>query len=157
MMLILFRFCFTMSSQEFPRMYLKKIPNKATGRTLLCVYETVWNPERSKNEYICRRNLGYAEDLAAEHADPVEWGKSVAREMTEEKKEGLVEISIRANLAERLAKDGSARRKNLGYAVFSKLYHEFEIDGFWNDRRRYTKAEYNHNSIFKNLVYSRLL
>ncbi|MDZ7793257.1 MAG: IS1634 family transposase [Spirochaetia bacterium] len=41
--------------------------------------------------------------------------------------------------------------------VFSHLYHEMELDYFINNRRRYTDAQYNHNAIFKMLVYSRLL
>ena len=52
---------------------------------------------------------------------------------------------------------GTDNRKNFGHVAFSHLYHELELDYFINNRRRYTKTEYNHNAIFKLLVYSRIL
>jgi len=48
-------------------------------------------------------------------------------------------------------------RKNFGYAIISKVYHELGIDTFLNNRKRYIRAEYNLNAIMKMLVYSRLL
>jgi transposase len=39
----------------------------------------------------------------------------------------------------------------------SRIYHELELDYFLNNRRRYTKASYNHNAIFQMLVYGRIL
>lgn len=47
--------------------------------------------------------------------------------------------------------------KNLGSAVYSKLYHQLEIDEFINNRRRNLDCEFNLNVIFQHLLYSRLL
>ena len=47
--------------------------------------------------------------------------------------------------------------KNLGYAALSYIYHELEIDTFFNSRQRSIGAEYNLNSIMRLLVFSRLL
>lgn len=47
--------------------------------------------------------------------------------------------------------------RNLGHIAYSRLYHRLELDELLNNRRRYTKAEYNINVLFQHLVYSRLL
>ncbi|MDY7029454.1 MAG: IS1634 family transposase [Spirochaetota bacterium] len=65
-----------------------------------------------------------------------------------------IEISISPHTVLAL---GTDTRKNFGHVAFSHLYHELELDYFINNRRRYTDARYNHNAIFKMLVYSRLL
>ena len=49
------------------------------------------------------------------------------------------------------------RRKNIGYAALSVLYHQLEIDYLLNNRRRYTRFGANLNSIFKMLVFNRAL
>lgn len=48
-------------------------------------------------------------------------------------------------------------RKNFGYSVISKIYHELEIDKFMINRQHGTKLEFSCNNIMKLLVYSRLL
>ncbi len=46
---------------------------------------------------------------------------------------------------------------SLGMLPLSQIYHELEIGYFWDNRRRYTKAKYNHNTIFQALVFGRIL
>lgn len=46
---------------------------------------------------------------------------------------------------------------NLGYCVYSKLYHMLGLDELINSRRQHVEAEFNINVLFQHLVYSRLL
>lgn len=46
---------------------------------------------------------------------------------------------------------------NLGYAVYSKIYHDLELDYLVNMRRQHTNANYNANQILQHLIYSRCL
>ncbi len=46
---------------------------------------------------------------------------------------------------------------NLGYAVYSRIYHALELDNLINMRRQHTDAEYNANQILQHLIYSRCL
>jgi transposase len=52
---------------------------------------------------------------------------------------------------------GQRNRKNLGYAVLSKIYYELGLDVFFNNHSRGLKMEYNANNIMKLLVFSRIL
>ncbi len=48
-------------------------------------------------------------------------------------------------------------RKNYGYIVFSKIYHELGIDVFLKNARRHKNFMFNTDAIMRLLVYSRLL
>jgi transposase len=48
-------------------------------------------------------------------------------------------------------------RKNFGYAAILKIYHELELDRFFNNKSRHEGFKYNTNSIMMLLVVSRLL
>lgn len=52
---------------------------------------------------------------------------------------------------------GNDNRKNFGYLALSKIYHELEIHKFLTNRQRYTKEEFDADTIMKMLVFSRLL
>lgn len=47
--------------------------------------------------------------------------------------------------------------KNYGYTALSSIYHDLGIHTFLINRQRYSKEEYNSNTIMKLLVYSRML
>lgn len=48
-------------------------------------------------------------------------------------------------------------RKNYGHVVFSKIYHELEIDRFLKNARRHENFKFNTDAIMRLLVYTRLL
>jgi transposase len=52
---------------------------------------------------------------------------------------------------------GSVNRKNYGYIVFSKIYHELEIDWFLKNARRHENFKFNTDAIMRLLVYAKLL
>jgi len=48
-------------------------------------------------------------------------------------------------------------RKNFGYSILSRIYHDLAIHNFLINRQRSTKMEFSSNNIMKLLVFSRLL
>jgi transposase len=79
----------------------------------------------------------------------------VAKKMTEEDN-ARRKVVLNINMDEELAKDISGR-KNLGYAAILKVYHELELNVFFNNRARNEPFKYNTNSVMILLVVSRLL
>ena len=63
---------------------------------------------------------------------------------------------VNLDLTEQLERN-NINRKNYGHLVFSKLYHELEIDRFLNNARRHKNFEFNSEAIMRLLLYSRLL
>ncbi len=136
-------------------MFLRKNRSSKTGRTYLSIVRG-FRDEEGKNRHKTIQSLGYLDVLEKEYDDPITYFENIAKQMTAREKEKnqpvKLSISPKASLPV-----GTDNRKNFGYVAFSYLYHELELDYFINNRRRYTKAEYNHNAIFKLLMYTRLL
>ena len=139
-------------------MYLVKIPNKKSGRIFLQISESYRENGRTRQRKV--KALGYLDELEKSYEDPIAHFTEVAKQMTQEKKAAHAVVSLPIMPAAELvlAEDlEEANRKNIGYTALSSIYHQLEIDYFINNRRRYTKAEFNHNAIFKLLVFDRVL
>lgn len=142
-------------------MFFKPVKNYATGRIAYTIAES-YRDENQKPKQWQVLNLGFLDELDKVHEDPEAWARELARKMTEEKNAENAPIRIEISRTEELAKfdpakDYESNRKNIGYAALSKIYHQLEIHEFMDNRRRYTKAKYNQNSIFKLLVFNRAL
>lgn len=136
-------------------MYLKKSTRRSTGRTQLSIVEGY----RDRNKVVRTKTiktLGYLDELEKEYDDPIAHFTEVARQMTLEKKEAEKPITLLIDRTKTLPV-GTDNLRNLGYLAASKIYHELEIDQFFANRQRQTNAEYNLNSIFRALVFSRLI
>ncbi len=136
-------------------MYLKKSTSSKTGRTQLSIVHGFRDKE-GKTRQKTIKTIGYLDELEKKYQDPIAHFRQVAKEMDKIRKEKNKPVTLSISLVDELPA-GTDNRKNFGYVALSKLYHELEMDYFINNRRRYTKAEYNHNAIFKLLVYTRLL
>ena len=136
-------------------MFLRKNRSSKTGRTFLSIVRGYRDAE-GKNRHKTVMKVGYLDVLEKEYQDPIAHFEQVARKMTAEIREKTQPIKLSISFDQTMP-TGTDTRKNFGHIVFSKLYHELELDYFINNRRRYTDARYNHNAIFKMLVYSRLL
>jgi len=136
-------------------MFLKKTFIKKTGRTNLAIVQGYRNKDGKPRHKIVQ-SIGYLDEFTDQYDDPVAYFKQSAKDMTSEqkKRDEPVTLSISPQCSLPV---GTDNRKNFGHVAFSNLYHELELDYFINNRRRYTKADYNHNAIFKLLVYTRLL
>jgi len=135
--------------------YLKKSYNKATGRTYLSIAQKYRHPVKKVSTDRNVKSLGYLDELEKKYDDPVSYFKKVAKKMTEEDN-AKRKVTLKINMDEELPKD-SKGRKNLGYAAILKIYHELELNDFFNNRARNKSFKYNTNSIMILLVVSRLL
>lgn len=130
--------------------------SKSNGRSYLSIVHGYRDPVTKKVRHKTIQSLGYLDELAKVHPDPIAHFKIVIKEMNEKaalEKQALV-ISINPN--ETLA-EGQANRKNIGYAALSKLYHDLGLQVFFSNQSRPFKSEFNTNNIMKLLVFSRIL
>jgi len=106
-------------------------------------------------------------ELAQKEEDPVKFlEEELQRYKDSEKKDNQVNLVLDFDFSNKeviTTKKGVSLIKekngslNLGYLPYLHLYHMLEIDYFINNRRRYTKCEYNLNNLFQHLIYSRCL
>ncbi|SNX54245.1 IS1634 family transposase [Thermoanaerobacterium sp. RBIITD] len=137
-------------------MYLRKATNKKTGRTYLSIVHNYWDKNTKTTRSVTIESLGYLDELEKKYENPIEFFTHEAKKLEEQR------LSENAHLTFTIAKNelipsNSVNRKNFGYAAFSKIYHELEIDKFLKNRQRHSKEEYDANAIMKLLVFSRLL
>ena len=135
-------------------MYLKKSFNKKTGRTYLTIvhgYRDQFGKSKSKTI----RSIGYLDELEKEYPDPIEYFTKIAKEMDQDRVDNeYLTLQIRSN--EKIQKD-TGNRKNYGHIIFSRIYHELELNRFFNNKRRHENFKYNTDSIMRLLVFCRLL
>ena len=136
-------------------MYLKKSTSSKTGRTQLSIVHG-FRDRDGKTRQKTIQTLGYLDVLEKDYEDPIAHFEQIAKQMDQARKEENSTISLSLSPQASLPV-GTDNRKNFGHVAFSLLYHELELNYFINNRRRYTDAKYNHNAIFKMLVFSRLL
>jgi len=133
-------------------MFLRKNYYEKTGRTYLYIVEGYRDINgKAKSKVI--QSLGYLDELQKEYSDPIGHFTKIAKEMTRQPER---EILIRLNTSA-LLESGTCNRKNYGHIIFSSIYHELELDRFWNNKARHAEFEYNANSIMKLLVFARLI
>jgi transposase len=134
-------------------MYLKKTKQR-DGRLYLSIADGHYDPQKGHTRTITIEKIGYLENLLKQYDDPISHFKEVVAQKNAEKKASKQRQVYDYDPDETFNGDNS---KNLGYAVLSHIYHELEIDTFFNSRQRSIGAEYNMNSIMRLLVFSRLL
>ena len=135
-------------------MHLRKAHDKRTGRTYLSIVHGYRDLEgKSKSKTI--KSLGYLDDLQKTYEDPIAHFTAMVKEM-EVQRQASKSVTITLDLNEEIDKN-SINRKNYGCVLFSKIYHELEIDRFLNNARRHKKFTFNTESIMRLLVYTRLM
>jgi hypothetical protein len=135
-------------------MFLKKTFQKKTGRTYLSIahgYRT--SDKKSRTDTVV--SIGYLDELEKEYDDPIAHFKALAKELDEERK-ASGSMTFTVNTSEKLKK-GTVNRKNYGHVVFSKIYHELELDRFLKNARRHKCFKFNTDAIMRLLVFGRLL
>ncbi|MDR1438481.1 MAG: IS1634 family transposase [Clostridiales bacterium] len=135
-------------------MFLKKIPNKKTGRVYLQI-SYGYRDKDGKAKSKAYQKLGYLDELEKQMDDPIAYYTEYAKTCSAEaEREKTVKVEIRAD--EQLEKGGGSL-KNYGYAALSKIYHELELDRFFNNKRRHERFKFNSESIVRLLAFSRVL
>lgn len=135
-------------------MFLRKTPSKITGRTFLAIAHGYRDIDgKSKQKTI--QKLGYLDELAKQYGDPIAHFTVLAAQMEKERQASKT-FTLSLDSQAQLAHDVT-NRKNYGYVVFSKIYHELEIDRFLKNARRHENFKFNTDAIMRLLVYTRLL
>ena len=135
-------------------MYLRKTFDKRLGRTYLSIAHG-YRDASGKIKVETIKSLGSIEELQKKYEDPVAHFTAVAKDMEAERQQSKT-TTITLDMNE-LIEQGSALRKNYGSVVYSKIYHELEIDRFLNNARRHEKHNFNTEAMMRLLIYSRLL
>ena len=135
-------------------MFLRQNLNKKTGRTYLQIVHGYRDPQGKPKSKVYQ-NIGYLDVLEQEYADPIAHFKSIAEQMEAERLETKY-LSLKVKEDE-LIDRSSVNRKNYGHIVFSKIYHELELDRFFKNKQRHTKFSFDTNSIMKVLIFARLI
>ena len=136
-------------------MYLKKTYRKESGRTYLVIAQKYRDPIKKTSTDRTIKSLGYLDELEKEYNDPITHFKEVARKMTE-KEDVDKKVTLSFNMGEQLSQD-TDDRKNFGYAAILKVYHELELNRFFNNKARHEDFQFNTNSIMTLLIVSRML
>ena len=135
-------------------MYLRQTPNKTTGRTYLAIAQGYLDGDGKPKQKTIQK-IGYLDELEKTYENPVAHFTALAEKMSKEQKESK-NVNITLDMNARVGRNG-ANRKNFGYIVFSRVYHELEIDIFLKNARRHKNFEFNTDAIMRLLVYTRLL
>jgi len=131
-------------------MYLKQCKYK-NGKTFLSIAHG-YRYNGVKKEKIIQK-IGYLSDLEKEYDNPIEHFKNVAKQMTNDNKN--LDLIIK-NINNRKIKIGNSDL-NIGYVFIKKIYEELDFKNFFKHKQSKLKIEYDLNSIFSLLVFSRIL
>jgi len=132
-------------------MFLRRSGRK-DGRTYLQIVHGYRDPQ-GKSRVKVIKSLGYLDELSKQYDDPIAHFRALAQDM-EEKRRGETKYTFELH-ADALVE--GCTRKNFGHVVFSRVYHELELDRFFNNKARHAGFSYNANSIMKLLVFARLI
>jgi hypothetical protein len=135
-------------------MFLAKNTSRKTGRTYLQIVHS-YRDNQGKTKRKVIESLGYLDELEKEYDDPIAHFTQVAKQMEAERKKGK-QFTLTFDADSKIDRN-STNRKNFGHVVFSKVYHELQLDRFFNNKQRHENFKYNSNSIMKILLYARLL
>jgi hypothetical protein len=99
--------------------------------------------------------LGYLHDLQKQYTDPLTHFKEIVNQMNSDEKASN-KLMLPIDMNEELPNE-THTRYNIGYAVIMKIYHELELDRFFNNKARHETFKFNTNSIMKLLTTTRIL
>ena len=128
---------------------------KQSKGTYLIIQKKYWDKSEKQSKTKHHKSLGYLDDIQKQYPDPIAHFKEVINQMNLEEK-GNKKLTLEIDMNEKLT-DETHSRYNMGYAVIMKIYHELELDRFFNNKARHEPFEYNTNSIMNLLIISRVL
>jgi hypothetical protein len=123
--------------------------------TYLIIQKKYWDKEKKQPGTKHHETLGYLHELQKQYPDPIAHFKKVVEQMNTSEKANN-KLSLEIDMNEKLPNE-THTRYNMGYAVIMKIYHELELDRFFNNKARHETFEYNTNSIMKLLIMTRIL
>jgi transposase len=136
-------------------MYLKQAHNKKTGKTYLSIVHGYWDCAAKQSRTRTVQKVGFLHELEKEYDDPITHFTAVADTLEMERLlSNVISFSLQSDAQ---LERGAANRKNYGHVVFSKIYHELDIDRFLKNARRHENFKFNTDAIMRLLVFTRLL
>ena len=136
-------------------MHLKKT-HQPNGRIHLAITDSYYDKQKKTSRSKTIESLGYLDELEKIYDDPIAHFTKRVEQLREEKKEKQAPLNFTFYHTDKLCV-GDSFRKNFGYTALSKIYHELEINKFFNKKQRNSKEEYDANTIMKMLVFLRML
>ena len=121
----------------------------------LTIEKKYWDKQKKMPRTEHFKALGYVHELQDQFPDPIAHYKSIVEQMNMEEKTNR-KLTLTIDMNEKLS-EVTHTRYNMGYAVMMKLYHELELDRFFNNKARHENFEYNTSSIMKLLTITRIL
>lgn len=121
----------------------------------LVIERKYWDKQRKKPRTEHFQTLGYVHELKEKFPDPVAHYKRIVEQMNIEAK-ARKKLTLSIDLDEKIDRE-THTRYNLGYAVIMNLYHELELDRFFNNKARHEPFTYSPNAIMKLLAITRIL
>jgi len=134
-------------------MFVRKNRSK-DGRIFLSFARSYRENGRNRQKHL--ESIGYLEELQKQYSDPVAHFKEVAKQRTAEESVHSEPITLVLDPSTKIS-EMEIGNKNLGYVVLEKIYHELGIDTFFKRHENRLNIDYNLNSIFRLLVYQRIL
>ena len=128
--------------------------NTAKG-IYLTIENKFWDKEKKMARSKHFKSLGYLHDLQKQFGDPTAHFKMVVEQMNRDEKSSS-KLTQEVDLNEKIPNE-THTRYNMGYAVIMKIYHELELDRFFNNKARHEAFKFNTNSIMKLLIVTRIL
>jgi len=135
-------------------MFLRKVHDKRRNQTYLSIAHN-YKDDKGKTKPKIIEHLGSVEKLRQTYDDPIAHFTKVADEMEAERTRSK-SVTFTLDMETQLPR-GAVLRKNFGYVLLSKIYHELEIDRFLDNARRHEKHEFNTEAMMRLLLYSRIL
>ena len=135
-------------------MFLAKNYSNKTGRTYLQIVHS-YRDKQGKTKRKVIQSLGYLDEFEKTYDDPIAHFTQVAKQMESERIQNK-QINITLDADSKVDRN-SENRKNFGHVVFSKIYHELQLDRFFNNKQRHENFKFNSNNIMKVLLFARLL
>jgi len=137
-------------------MYLRQNPNKDTGRIHLSIVDSYYDRDKKMSRQFTVEKIGYLDVMEKEHDDPIAHFTKRVEVLKAEKAAKKAPVVIEFDPGETIDKN-SVYRKNFGYAVISRVYHELGIHTYLINKQRHSKEEYSANNIMKLLVNTRII
>jgi len=128
--------------------------SKRTRGTYLYIERKFWNPEKKNSVSKCVQSFGYLHDLEKEYPNPIAHIQSIVDKLNEEEQTKKITLTIDMDEEIELGTDNTF---NLGYAAILKVFHELELDRFFNNKARHERFQFNTNTIMQLLVINRVL
>lgn len=130
-------------------MFIKKC-KYSNGKTFVSVVHGY--KQDGKVKHLTIKKLGYLEDLVLKHDD-------IDTFLKEQLLECKNEFDIDKGIFIKNEKMDISKRYifNLGYSILKQLYNEIGLKEFFKDKQKKLKMDYDLNSIFELLIYSRIL